>query len=908
MRDKLEKLYQVVINEERLTTKILSSYGFSSNDLTKFVKEGKLERVERGIYVFLDVKGLYDYGKEHEEIKIEAFKKCLELDSDYYLNVILPLFVDSIKNEEFEVGFGYLEVLFSTNNPDYMKDNNVYLCLLGRIIHLPEEWDKKLRLLQEDDVLVREDDNRFTDTKEENDNRRKILYGRRRFSLGCSAICHKVFRVFSSKLFKKQKEFDNIYIKCIMEDNIDELERLLEDNSYEGKRNSGLLNIVRDYLEMKKTRKVIEITEDKDLIPAHNYEGFLDYMNRQGSGRTPLYIMMEKIIKLKKELQSKSNTQEEIDSDVSLTDVFNGLAEDREDKFQILYNYLKRINCLDYEFLVLKLIQIALIEKDLGFTNVLMLLTNLERGTYSFNIELYASYFFEEMDLGNFELAKIYYEIIMKAKETFGLDFDTTDMENKFELCRLDREEKYLDSLFSVVTDQLRDDGGITVINNVTPRIKDLIKENLMRINDIIMIDLEDKVVLKYDAKGWCDFKKNTWLAGRALVRKDYEMARALYLQILNHNYSPKHYNFKNLGQVYACLGDKEKSLQYFMVSSYLKMHPNALIIKGGLGAKGQSATLNLEKGSSVKSEQVKKDKGNSTHNDQDNLQVEQSNMFGIKSSGELTLEEKVYLEKIIKELRDRKEVFVLPTMNSTNRRRVYDYINRISDIACFSIATSVDKQIVLRYCLPKKIRIKDIREEADWAFKTKDYKKTIELNMKLLNHVVQPYFSTFAKIGYCYMYLGNKEKAIEYFTIASFMDDSRHDYTDLIFKLRHGKVQVDPADRKTTAKVDISEFSDEKLDAKTEMVLIAVLEEGMNLLDACCSFGVRGGSAINNIRLDLAEEYFIRSQDHLALAVLREVERSEFKDRQINERLRQIRKNKNLYRARSSKLSNQDN
>ena len=56
--EKLNKLYECVINEE-LITKSLNSYGLNSNDITNLVKLEYLERVERGVYRLLNVDGLY---------------------------------------------------------------------------------------------------------------------------------------------------------------------------------------------------------------------------------------------------------------------------------------------------------------------------------------------------------------------------------------------------------------------------------------------------------------------------------------------------------------------------------------------------------------------------------------------------------------------------------------------------------------------------------------------------------------------------------------------------------------------------------------------------------------------------------------------------------------------------------
>lgn len=62
--EKLEKLYDGVIDGVNLTTKQLNDYGFNSTDINSLIGKNIIKRVKRGYYFFIDVDKLLYYGKK----------------------------------------------------------------------------------------------------------------------------------------------------------------------------------------------------------------------------------------------------------------------------------------------------------------------------------------------------------------------------------------------------------------------------------------------------------------------------------------------------------------------------------------------------------------------------------------------------------------------------------------------------------------------------------------------------------------------------------------------------------------------------------------------------------------------------------------------------------------------------
>ena len=74
MQEKIKKLYDYILNSNHieLTTKELYNCGFTSKDLSKLAKEGKvLRRIKKGLYEFIDI---YTLKSDKETVNIITLK------------------------------------------------------------------------------------------------------------------------------------------------------------------------------------------------------------------------------------------------------------------------------------------------------------------------------------------------------------------------------------------------------------------------------------------------------------------------------------------------------------------------------------------------------------------------------------------------------------------------------------------------------------------------------------------------------------------------------------------------------------------------------------------------------------------------------------------------------------------
>lgn len=154
--EKLKNLYEGVLENKELTTGELKSYGFSSKDLTKLVRDGVLVRQVRGLYEFKDAEAIYQYRLEVIPVKMgQCIDKCYEIDSKH-VGANLKLFARNIKKGKLEVAISHLDNLYFASDDKDKKDYNLFLLLLDMMGELPSNLKDIVRNLTLEDVLADE--------------------------------------------------------------------------------------------------------------------------------------------------------------------------------------------------------------------------------------------------------------------------------------------------------------------------------------------------------------------------------------------------------------------------------------------------------------------------------------------------------------------------------------------------------------------------------------------------------------------------------------------------------------------------------------------------------------------------------------------------------------------------------
>lgn len=469
--ENLHKLYEGIINGNELTTKELNGYGFNSKDLVDLIEQGSLERVKRGHYSFLSIDELFYYGKkliaEKEYDKAtKCFKKCYELDKNHS-GACFQLFLRSISKKDYKLAFQYFEVLSDTENPYYNADSNFYLYLLSIITDIPDKYKEYVRYLKIEDIRVYSQDKRYQDIPQQNKIRIAVL--QRKFSYALKQLNDltakhgslTVQEIITRTLLFQAIEIENISKNTLME--------LAKNKSYEEiidyletkqkRHNLSLtdtytLKLVNEIINLQKTQQIPEKTifQSENLFEAineNNYELALSLSESYNikkninNSKNTIYLLLSDICSMIKQISSPSQTPTEIIEDqfasetaekvlyeqpfLSETNISSGtsfsdvigflMKSDLENAFRALKNYLESINKKEYEFLIVNLIKLSLIENDKAFTKPMTALTYVSRESFKFDISNYIQEFYVTLSQNRFDEARIYLDIISNSNK-----------------------------------------------------------------------------------------------------------------------------------------------------------------------------------------------------------------------------------------------------------------------------------------------------------------------------------------------------------------------------------------------------------------------------------------------------------------------------------------------------------
>ena len=153
--------------------------------------------------------------------------------------------------------------------------------------------------------------------------------------------------------------------------------------------------------------------------------------------------------------------------------------------------------------------------------------------------------------------------------------------------------------------------------------------------------------------------------------------------------------------------------------------------------------------------------------------------------------------------------------------------------------------------------------------------------------------------IGISYLKLHQKDKAIEYITIAngiSKKNNENKEYGDLLLSL---KGEIEREDRKIRVKVKESDFDDSIIIDNFDEINNYICESGLDVESACLNLNM-SQEEINLINLIYARTFFIMGNNEKGELFLKYVERSKNKSSKVKKLLFEIRKNKKLYKNRN--------
>lgn len=468
--ENLNKMYEGILKNQELTTKELNSYGFNSKDLADLIDNGSLERIKRGYYSFLSIDNLFYYGKKliasKEYDKATAcFEKCYELDPNH-LGACFQLFLRAVQSRDYSKAFTYFEHFYNSDNEYYNNDSNFYLYLLSMITEIPKQHKEYAKYLQLEDIRIDFNDKRFEDPYSQNKVRISAL--NQKFTLaskqlnelikqhGRLSVQDIIVRTLLSQAIEIQNDLKKNIINLVTEKKYNEIISRLEEvqeQHHLSVADECILFLAREIYKVEKTgiipeKEVVSTNKLFEAINGKNFELALslskDYIERNNINPSDnaMFMLLKDITELTKMKTYKSKEQPVVTpppkkvgpttikttnsqtnsvpmtSNITFATVIGYLMQqDFDNSFRALRGYLNGINKSEYEFLIIDLIKISLIEQDMAFSKPMIALTYVARENFTFDISEYIQNFYETLAQNRFTEARIYLDIISKSNK-----------------------------------------------------------------------------------------------------------------------------------------------------------------------------------------------------------------------------------------------------------------------------------------------------------------------------------------------------------------------------------------------------------------------------------------------------------------------------------------------------------
>ena len=505
--ERMKLLYDFAIEGTELTTNLLNSIGFTSYAINQLIKDNVIERTQVGHYIFKDINNLLDYYKRLISVKdfdraYKCLDRCYELDSSN-LGICFRIFVECIKNRNYERAIFIAPKLLETKNPYYIKDTNFYLYMLIFIADVPDTIKDKVKSFTLEDIKIIENDFRYVKTSDQN--RVRALAFNQYFSKALDVYNETCLRseiasprnflvrellnqaVYLAKV-RRQNIEDLVFNKKYKElitflDNLDEKIGLITYDKY--------IRILANTIIEINNGKIPEIKEENcsnvfEAINANNFELALSYSKAHHNNKhnSDIFtILLDEITSLIHNLKFKK-----VEETVSFKELLEYLYKSND--LNIFLNklsiYLKSINQSEKEIIIVNLFKLSILKKDLSYSLPLEALIALNNNTYDFDVNEYLTDFYLSINERNLEEAKIYLNIIECGNKLYNLGINIFQLDKLLVNENIDRVESY------------KEKGENTIDSKKAFRkeVRDLVSKKyaeLLNMKGFIFVNIDDK-------------------------------------------------------------------------------------------------------------------------------------------------------------------------------------------------------------------------------------------------------------------------------------------------------------------------------------------------------------------------------------------------------------------------------
>lgn len=468
---KYEKLFDVFVFNNEISTRDLLRYGFSKYDLELLVKNGTIVRERVGVYSYagdLDT-CLELFLKRLEANNISGVLKCIEVLESKYSDKV---------------------------------DYKLWLYMLGCVNKLP---DKYRNMIFDVNYSKYEFDDRGDSYKEFRDRIYKgqfYLAGVQANGLLGDSIEDKITSILLDEILEIEKENYDKTMTLIRSKNYDELYKMYEILASQRPLSfseRGVYLLTGDLVSDEELRERQGPSRNiVDLIYLRRYAQALNDFrkeNRRASNRMyPLVLVAADRVKI------ENSKFEDIIEAVTNGEVGNILERVRL--------YLTKIGCSNYVQYVNDLVLLGDLDGDELFSDAMVDLSLICNGRFEFDATRFIQDFYIALYNKDFKRAKICLDIVSHSRTFNGPKIDVTKMNYTYsrefrnfkklsKMKNIDLEEEYID--FDSIIEDVSTNKGIRLLSDVSDeernRLKKILEEKRAK---IALENLEGTLVLRY--------------------------------------------------------------------------------------------------------------------------------------------------------------------------------------------------------------------------------------------------------------------------------------------------------------------------------------------------------------------------------------------------------------------------
>ena len=481
--ENINKIYQAIINNIPLTTKELNSYGLNSKDLKKLREEQIIKNIKRGEYELVSIDDLYNYGlillsKDESTKALYCFDRCIELAPNHLPSLYQKLYF-YLQKQEYQQLYKILDKLRENIDLKTQSSYNLYLFLLSYITELPSNYQEQVLSMSKFDLTIKTEYTDLEKTITENIYNAKLSKARYYLNIlnenePSNGIERNIINELLSRAIENEKRISNKLLSLVKEERYRDIEIILEKKIKTRKCKQSdeycllLSRIIQKILRTKEIPSILNTNLNTKnfyhAIDDNNFElaeklnnEYLKTINQDND--TLFSILLRKINQLINDINNIKNEEiineeniEQVNLDknnngltkkdlsvstekqeyINFTDILIELLNNNIEKFnELLKKYLIQNDMQEYEYLIVNLNKLSIIENDRTFIKPIKILTEIDKKIYQFDISLYIKEYYSSISLNNLEVAKIYLDIISRysqeSKEVITILTDTLE-------------------------------------------------------------------------------------------------------------------------------------------------------------------------------------------------------------------------------------------------------------------------------------------------------------------------------------------------------------------------------------------------------------------------------------------------------------------------------------------------